>query len=278
VESDHLLALVIEWVCNEILKRRIVCWRNKFIILFGGFHDPGVGRVQYHSDTWIFNLSSQTWSNLNLPGSPEARSGFSFIATEYCCVLYGGYCALEKASSSRGGSGVKGITYSDVWILHMNEDGPCRWEKVRKGAGVVPTVRSGTTMVHYKNKGVLFGGVRDILDTDEALESECLNDMFQYHVDSNRWFSMGLKSDKPAKKETVQNDDVDMDADEEDAGLEPEGEEIMFPWPRFNASTCMVKNMLYIYGGILETNAVEHCVKGTFWTELIIGRFLVDKW
>jgi hypothetical protein len=257
-ENARLLGLVIEWVfCHLLIP--IVIWRNKFLILFGGFHDPGVGRVQYHADTWVFDLSTQVWSKLNLTG-PTARSGFAFIATEYCCSLYGGYSAHEKASSSSGGSGVKGTTYSDVWILKMGENGPIAWEKKRKGAGLVPSVRGGTTMVHFKNKGVLFGGVTDLLDTDEALESECLNDMYQYHVDSNRWFGMGLKSDVYA---SVVNKDVDMDVDgEEEEMMEPEGEEIMYPWPRFNTSMCVVKNMLYVYGGILETNKVEHTLKG----------------
>jgi hypothetical protein len=97
-----------------------------------------------------------------------------------------------------------------------------------------------------------------LLDTDEALESQCLNDMFQYHVDSNRWFGMGLKSD--VKAVVSKADDMEVDGEQDE--MEPEGEEIMYPWPRFNTSMCMVKNMLYVYGGIIETNKVEHCLKG----------------
>jgi hypothetical protein len=105
----------------------------------------------------VFDLSTQTWSNKNLANPPAARSGFSFMATEHNCVLFGGYSAHEKASSSSGGSGSKGTTYSDVWVLKMGDDGPVAWEKQRTGAGLVPSVRSGTSMIHFKNKVRILG-------------------------------------------------------------------------------------------------------------------------
>lgn len=94
------------------------------------------------NDTWVYDLSVQVWKKLNLPSilalpltlftaSPSARSGFSFFATDYCCVLYGGYSKHDKASK-RGSAASKGITFSDTWILHMDTDeGPVRYSHVK---------------------------------------------------------------------------------------------------------------------------------------------------
>lgn len=78
------------------------------------------------------------------------------------------------------------------------------------------------------------------------LESVCLNDMYQYHVDSNRWFNMRLRVES-SKKDGEEMEDPS---------------EIEYPWPRFNPQMCIVKNHLYIYGGILETEKVEHTLRG----------------
>lgn len=53
-----------------------------------------------------------------------------------------------------------------------------KWER-RKRAGYHPSVRSGTSMAYWANKGmgVLFGGVLDEEKDEEDLESTFYNDL-----------------------------------------------------------------------------------------------------
>lgn len=70
--------------------------------------------------------------------------------------------------------------------------------------------------------------------------------MYQYNVDNNKWYPFTLRASK-------KKDD------------EVEDESLAFPWPRFNAQMCIVKNVLYLYGGILETKTREFTLKD-FWS------------
>jgi len=102
----------------------------------------------------------------------------------------------------------------------------------------------------------MFGGVTDLVDTDETLESICLNDMFSYNVDSNRWFPHTLRASKKVKGAP--------EIDTEDP-LPDDDTHLAFPWPRFNAHMCVVKNILYVFGGSLETRTKEITLKD-FWS------------
>ena len=157
-----------------------------------------------------------------------------------------------------------------------------RWEKKKKGSGMVPSLRSGCTMIYHSKtrKGIMFGGVTDINENEESIEGLCFNDMFQYNVDSNRWFPLTLKKsanigkkrrrnkkkkiddkgknilleqEKQAPMEELETifDDVDDDEEEDEKSIEEtptlDSEPVAFPWPRFNAMMTVVKNQLFMY-------------------------------
>lgn len=106
-----------------------------------------------------------------------------------------------------------------------------RWERRKKGGGAPPGPRCGCTTVHHKGFGVLFGGVSDIKEEDETIESVCHGDLMQYKIDSNKWYPMTMRK-HPSTNENV-------------------------PSPRFNAMMSVSQNTLYIYGGVFEKGDIE---------------------
>ncbi|TDL21234.1 galactose oxidase [Rickenella mellea] len=170
-----------------------------------------------------------------------------------------------------------------------------KWEK-RKKLGYAPSQRSGCTMALWSNKslGVLFGGVTDEDTSEETLESVFHNDLFGYQLTGNgRWVSINLK--KPKKKTGTskkgkpvvapsafnynarQDNDSDSDSDDgeenprsianSDATLVQSQTESDFdpddpihttPLRRYNAMLAVLRNTLYIYGGIFERGSREY--------------------
>lgn len=141
-----------------------VCWKG-FLVLFGGFYDDGGLNVKYLDDLWMYDLSIGMWKKADLlDPKPTPRSGFQFIVQDEFIILYGGYTkVIEKGSKT-----AKGMVHADLWVLHMDaEKGPVKWER-RKKSGFTPSLRSGCSMISWKTKGVMFGGVSDLIDTDEV--------------------------------------------------------------------------------------------------------------
>ena len=205
---------------------RMQPWKH-YIILFGGFFDSG--SVKYYNDLWVFDTKTYKWSEIKTLNSPAPRSGFQFTTFNDSIILYGGY------SKHLG----KGLIYTDMWILDLNIDQKLiKWSQ-RKTNG--PTKRSGCTMIPFKNRLIMIGGVEDV-EQDDVIKSVCLNQVWVYIVDSNKWFQLNLKPDSRIGCD----DDQDVDV-----------EDIIFPWPRFNTMTTVVGKNLFMYGGILETKNRE---------------------
>ncbi len=258
-----------QWEQMDILPKpsprsghRMTLWKN-YLILFGGFYDIG-REVKYHDDLWAFNTVDYTWTKLDVPEPrPSARSGFQFFAHKDTLVLYGGYCKQTGKKNQES----KATTHTDVWHLKMSTNlKEIRWER-KKGASALEP-KSGCTMVYYKSKGIMYGGVKDIRIEDDRIDSVCLDEMLMYNIDSNRWFPLSLKSVQPKKKKKPQKqqkrhsrnsddaDDDDSDA-QQDSDVDDEPENVpalpvIKPSARFNAMLAVVKNTLYLYGGILE--------------------------
>ncbi|KAI0330708.1 galactose oxidase [Cubamyces sp. BRFM 1775] len=149
-----------------------------------------------------------------------------------------------------------------------------------------------------KNTGILFGGVTDEDTNEETLESVFHNDLFGYQITGNgRWVSMNLKRPKkkggaPKKKAVVQQtrpesdeEDYDNEGESDDDGgendndkpakrskptppsketsvpddeVDPDDPQRTVPLPRYNAMLAVLRNTLYIYGGIYEKGSREY--------------------
>ncbi|KAG7661800.1 KEL3 [[Candida] subhashii] len=266
---------------------RLAIWKN-FIIMHGGFRDLGTSST-YLNDVWLFDVSDYKWTQVEFPPNhpiPDARSGHSLLSCADGAVVYGGYCKVKAKKGLQ-----KGKVLTDSWLLKMKQDpSGIRFERRRK-QGFVPSPRVGCSLVYHKNRGILFGGVYDFEESEEQLDSEFYNSLYSYHIENNRWYNLSLKN--PRKKKTEQVKEKTRDEDLEDilnsilakANLKDEDDDedddeqidlnqlsleddeaddrveypVMnqLPHPRFNATTCVVDDTLYIYGGIFERGETE---------------------
>ncbi|KAJ3359091.1 hypothetical protein HDU91_005009 [Kappamyces sp. JEL0680] len=207
---------------------RMVAWKH-FLVLWGGFYDQA-NDTKYLDDLWLFDTQDYTWAKLELPDpKPSPRSGFQFMVHHDEILMYGGYSKVATK-----GKKASGMMHTDVWVLKMHADPALiRWEKKKKPGGITPGQRSGCTTVYHKGKGFLFGGVSDIIEEEEAIESIVHQDFFQYVFDANKFYPIQVrgKKDGPAGSAS--------------------------PGPRFSPMLAVSRNHLYMLGGILEIGQRE---------------------
>ncbi|KAI0041460.1 galactose oxidase [Auriscalpium vulgare] len=266
---------------------RMAIWKH-YIVLFGGFYDPGI-TTRYLNDLWIFDTQEYKWQTVEVKDAdrkPSPRSGFSFLPTADGILLHGGYCK-EYVKGKRP----VGVMLEDTWFLRMeiltSSEGASskkfdplsvKWERrKRKSTAYAPSLRSGCTMTLWpaKNLGVLFGGVTDEDTGEETLESVFWNDLNGYQLTGDgKWVSLvlkqlkkkgGAKKRKPAAQSAKYNSDDDEEIMPTLASPIPEPETVdpddpllTTPMPRYNAMLAVLRNTLYIYGGIFERGSREY--------------------
>ncbi|KAM5351706.1 hypothetical protein ACJ41O_004429 [Fusarium nematophilum] len=284
---------------------RMTYWKQ-YIILFGGFQDTS-NQTKYLADLWIFDTVNFVWHSPQLPPAqlkPDARSSFTLLPHDQGAVLYGGYSRVKStvAVKSKGGKG-SGQAQRNVLIPKVHEDcfflrvsqppadsGPnvpptVRWEKRKKPANAPNPTRAGATMTWHKGRGILFGGVHDVEQSEEGMDSEFFNQLFAWNIERNRFMPLGLRKPRQQKKtaeprggrrgraqaneeellrqlaalETGASledaDDIELEKKEEVEDEVPAREMPVTmepPHVRFNAQIAVQDDVLYIYGGTFE--------------------------
>ena len=156
---------------------------NDTIVLFGGFDTGGKD-----NETWVYDLSANSWTNKNPLGlRPSARTkhAMATIYNDDKIVLFGGH-------DSNG--------YNDeTWIYDLSAN---TWTKMNPT--IKPTARSYHTMatIYNDDKVILFGG------WDESY----LGDIWIYDLSLNSWTIKNPYGAKPSARynhamATVYNDD-----------------------------------------------------------------------
>jgi N-acetylneuraminic acid mutarotase len=290
---------------------------KQYIILFGGFQDTSA-TTKYLNDLWIYDCVNFTWHTPKLQAAramPDARSSFTLLPHEQGAVIFGGYSRVKAAAGGKGqqqqgkkkggGGGpasrmvLKPKVHDDTWFLRIvppPADQPSTtlptvsWEKRKKPANAPNPSRAGATMAFHKGRGVMFGGVHDVEESEEGIDSEFFNQMFIWNIERNRYMPLTLRRPKAnANKRAAQQANVSrrgrgkadeeellanlkalemkaggagsLDSDDEEKNKEPEEEEVArpekpriyeFPHPRFNAALAVQADTLYIYGGTFE--------------------------
>ncbi|KOS19489.1 Kelch repeat-containing protein 3 [Escovopsis weberi] len=197
---------------------RMTYWKQ-YIVLFGGFQDTS-NQTRYLADLWVFDTVNYVWHQPALPAAqlkPDARSSFSLLPSEQGAVLYGGYSrvkatvALKKGGG--GGGNKKGHSQGsrNVLIPKIHEDcfylrmappaadaGPTapptvRWERRKRPANAPAPTRAGATMSWHKGRGILFGGVHDVEQSEEGMDSEFFNQLFAWNIERNRFMPLALR-------------------------------------------------------------------------------------
>ena len=279
---------------------------QNYIVLFGGFQDTSQ-QTRYLQDLWLYDCHSFTWYNPVLPPAgqkPDARSSFSFHPHVAGAILYGGYSRVKvntmggkqtKGSGQASKSVLKPTIHQDSWSLRISPPPPeappttapvVRWERRKKPVNAPNPSRAGATQAYHKGRGVMFGGVHDVEESEEGIESEFFDQLFALNLERNRFFPLTLRRARPAPKK--QADDrgakrgrgkadeaellrnlaaleargtvVDPDAmnidsiDEADEAPAKASRPVLnsMPHPRFNAQLAVQGDVLYIYGGTYE--------------------------
>ncbi|GMH39779.1 hypothetical protein BSKO_07677 [Bryopsis sp. KO-2023] len=166
------------------------------IVLFGGFTDTGLEKVRYYNDVWVFDLSSLQWSSVGKADgfAPSPRGGSRVTVFEDRFYVYGGY---SKVADDEDGDLEHGKVQDDMWILDLKT---YKWEKVKK-AGMAPSARSGCCWAVHKRRTILFGGVTDNeAKGGETLVSEFFNELYQFNFDSRKWFPVAIRLPKGSKQ------------------------------------------------------------------------------
>ncbi|KAK4152424.1 kelch repeat-containing protein 3 [Chaetomidium leptoderma] len=206
---------------------RMTYFKN-YIILFGGFQDTA-NQTKYLGDLWVYDTTNFVWHNPALPPAqlkPDPRSSFTLLPHDQGAVLYGGYSRVKTTAPTTnkqqqqpgrgpqgGGSGggqrnvLRPLIHTDCFFLRItpppSTDAPhsssgslpptVRWERRKKPANAPNPTRAGTTMAFHKGRGLLFGGVHDVQESEEGIESEFFNGLFTWNVERNRFFSLALR-------------------------------------------------------------------------------------
>lgn len=283
-------------------------WKN-FIILFGGFQDTSQ-QTRYLNDCWVYDCKENMWHEMKAPPAsqkPDPRSSFSFLPHESGAVIYGGYSRVKAVTSgTKQGKGgpqrnvLKPMIHQDTWFLRLTQPADdalagtppgMRWERRKRPANAPNPLRAGATMAFHKGRAVLFGGVHDVEETEDGIDSEFFNELMIWNIDRNRFFPMALRRPKTGAKKQGQTsrgrgrakadeeellrnlaaletkgsigdaEDVEMKSDEVEPD-EAEGKrevsiKFEMPHPRFNTQLTVQDDTLYIYGGTFEKKDIE---------------------
>jgi hypothetical protein len=134
------------------------------VLMFGGINE-----VESFNDTWIYDLSANSWTESTSVNSPSHRGGY--IASVYGTdkvVLFGGYSSGYKR---------------DTWLYDYSED---KWTQIFPSKRPAARSRHALVSIYGSDKVLLFGG------TDGTWR---LIDTWIYDLSDNTWVEL-----KPTKK------------------------------------------------------------------------------
>ncbi|CAK3968682.1 Kelch repeat-containing 3 [Lecanosticta acicola] len=198
---------------------RMTFFKN-YVILFGGFQDTSQ-QTKYLQDVWLYDTHKFSWHQPVLPPAsqkPDARSSFSLLPHETGAVLYGGYSRVKASATIKSGKGgkqtssrvvMKPMVHQDTWFLRITppaSDAPAnalptvRWERRKRPVNAPNPPRAGVTMAHHKGRGISFGGVHDVEESEEGIDSEFFNLLHAYTIDRNRFFQLSLRRPRASAK------------------------------------------------------------------------------
>ena len=149
---------------------------NQEIILFGGHVPTG-----YFDETWIFNITDDTWTKLNLSTHPSSRYGHRMVYSysKEAVVLFGGH-AFNTSDTVNNDMWIYNCS-SRLWI-EMVIDSP-------------PPIRYWHDIAYdeVNEKIVLFGGRINWYTMD------CRNDTWEFDEETNQWVEIETEQSPEAR-------------------------------------------------------------------------------
>lgn len=283
-------------------------------------------QTKYLQDLWIYDTHNYVWHNPTLPPAtqkPDARSSFSFHPHESGAALHGGYSRVKSSTmagkQSKGGNQgtrvvLKPTIHQDTWFLRIKQPSSdasgttpptVRWEGRKKPANPPNPARAGATMAYHKGLGILFGGVHDVEESEEGIESEFFDALYAWNIERNRFFQLMLRRPRGAPKKQAEDrgnarrdrgkaDEAELlrnlaaletrssiaaDADttikiddpSEDLIISKPPKPILMTMPhsRFNAQLAVQDDILYIFGGTYEHGDREYTFDEMYAVDLV---------
>ncbi|MCI4352732.1 MAG: hypothetical protein L3K14_05010 [Thermoplasmata archaeon] len=148
--------------------------------LFGGLINASTGRVG--ADTWLYNFSAGTWTNVTGGAAPPARQdpAFAIAPTLSEAVLYGGW---DRNSSGRGT-----FTYGDGWRLNLTT---FVWSPLPTRNTVHPPALQGASLSWDSSRGQfeLFGGC-----------FPCVTGIWLYNPSTENWSEPPIAGTAPTPR------------------------------------------------------------------------------
>ncbi|SOV04354.1 uncharacterized protein UDID_02367 [Ustilago sp. UG-2017a] len=218
-----------------------MCFWKHYLVLFGGFIDTGV-KTQYLNDLWIFDTQNTfKWVEIkqNDLRRPPPRSGFSFLPEKQGVVLHGGYCKkgmgrwvslnLKRPKKKAGGRRKK-------------KPNPVQIQQQQRGNGYDSDNEDGH---HYRSdndndEGEGGEGGEDLTGSTEQL---CISDSPE----------PAPPPPQPAEEEEEEDPDDPLKT---------------IPLERYNVMLAVQRNILYVYGGIFESDNREYTLDDFYTLDL----------
>lgn len=140
------------------------------MILFGGYRNQG-----RDNDTWLFDLESYEWEEINPPLSPPARSdmGMAYDGTNHIVILFGGYCIESQREKCK-----------DTWIFDPVAQ---TWSEMDPEPS--PPVIYGHSLDYDSqlDQFLLWGGHMSVLDQGGMASAGYNDSIWSYNATDNHW-------------------------------------------------------------------------------------------
>jgi len=144
------------------------------VLLFGGTNGSF-----YLNDTWLFNDTTNSWSQVSTSLTPPARRGHAMAATPSGDVLL------------FGGLGNSLNLFNDTWLFDTTTNS---WSQV--STSLTPPARAQHAMAAISSGVLLFGGF------DEFDSSNFLSDTWLFNTATNSWSQVSASSAPSGRHQT----------------------------------------------------------------------------
>ncbi|XP_038209399.1 kelch domain-containing protein 4 [Zerene cesonia] len=246
--------------------RMVLLGRKLFI--FGGYSDDG-RECRYFDDLYTFCLDTRQWEKLAPNGrGPSARSACVMLpAGNDSLIIYGGFSRVREGRTERT------HTHSDMYKLAHK--GAWGWRAL--GAGAPARAGLAAAANPHANRGYVFGGVRDVEETEEDIRGEMSDEWQVLDLDTCRWHELTLRSDTQATTQATTQADMQVEEELDKESVTVVTDEVFTmklggaqptstatPTQarsndtkravsgRMSAMLAVQRSVLYVYGGLLE--------------------------
>lgn len=273
---------------------RMTYWKN-YILLHGGFRD--LSTAVYLNDLWAFDVTSYKWHQVEFPQThmvPEPRSGHSFMPSPEGGVIWGGYSKVKAGKGLQKGKvhtdswllkmkpDLKGVRWERRKKAPFAPSPRVGCSMVHhRGRGVLfggvfdtEETEESLESVFYNNlyayqveQNKWFSlSLRAARKRAAQVIKSKSDERAERDAELEANFSKLLESKLQLDKEEVQAEleqagkatsPDDNESEEDEPKIREYPVVTALPHPRFNVTSCVVDDVLFLFGGIWERGEKE---------------------